>query len=272
MDEPEQGHELQPVGRVEAERLTKQLREAIDQARRVAVVLAQRVRAAHRAQVWVPLGYSGWGEYAATEFGISRAQAYRLIDIAESATVVQKAIGAAGVLAVSPAGDTEPGAALDLGLSQRALREVHGRLDELAGTVTERLTAASQTGPLDLPAVRAIVHRCVDELRHPLPAADDQADDDSDIIGAMERALTDVERDPSDTAAGRRMVDTMAAAGGRLGRIALELAPPYLSEQAAADTILAQYAEEIGCDVETVLAARRYVLTGDRRALDGTWL
>ena len=31
VDEPEQGHELQPVGRVEAERLTKQLREAIDQ-------------------------------------------------------------------------------------------------------------------------------------------------------------------------------------------------------------------------------------------------
>ena len=72
----------------------------------------------------------------------------------------------------------------------------------------------------------------------------------------------------------RISVDTHGgpAAGGRLGRIALELAPPYLSEQAAADTILAQYAEEIGCDVETVLAARRYVLTGDRRALDGTWL
>ncbi|WP_434597996.1 hypothetical protein [Streptomyces sp. A5-4] len=64
----------------------------------------------------------------------------------------------------------------------------------------------------------------------------------------------------------------MAAAGGRLGQIALELAPAYLSEQEAVDTVLARYADDIGCDVETILAVRRYALTGDRRALEGTWL
>ncbi|WP_138900188.1 hypothetical protein [Streptomyces albidochromogenes] len=55
----------------------------------------------------------------------------------------------------------------------------------------------------------------------------------------------------------RRLADEVAAAGGRLGQIALELAPPYWSEQKALDNIL---------------AVRRYALTGDRRALEGTWL
>ncbi|GHF74030.1 hypothetical protein GCM10010218_63940 [Streptomyces mashuensis] len=272
MDDAGLGRALEPVGRAEAERLTEQLREVIGEARRVAVALAQRVRAAHRAQVWVALGYSGWGEYAQAEFGVSRAQAYRLIDIAESAGVLERAIGAAGVLAVSPAGDTEPVAGVEgWGLSQRALREVHGRLDELGRTVTEQLTAAGKTGQLDGPAVREIVHRCVDELRRPLPTAGAPAGD-RDVIGAMERALTDFQRDPSNTGAGRRLVDTMAEAGGCLGRIALELAPAYLSEQEASEAVLARYAEDIGCTVETVLAARRYALTGDRRALEGTWL
>ncbi len=83
-DEQGQGAGKEPVGRLDAERLTEQLRAGIGEARRAAVVLAQRVRGAHRARVWVALGHSGWGEYAQVELGISRAQAYRLIDIAES--------------------------------------------------------------------------------------------------------------------------------------------------------------------------------------------
>ncbi|GGX44335.1 hypothetical protein [Streptomyces chryseus] len=81
------------------------------------MVLAQRVRDARRARVWIPLGYSGgWGEYAQAELGISRAQAYRLIDIAESAEGLSRAIGAAGVLTtVSPAGDTGATGLIDLG-------------------------------------------------------------------------------------------------------------------------------------------------------------
>ncbi|MET9519978.1 hypothetical protein [Streptomyces sp. NPDC002994] len=271
MREPEQGGSLEPAGRDDALRLTKQLRAAIDDARRAAMVLAQRVRDAHRARVWVALGYSGWGEYAQVELGISRAQAYRLIDIAQSAGALDRAIGAAGVLAdVSPAGDTNAAGLVDMGLSQRALREVHGRLDELTAVVTERLTAAAQAGQLEWTAVRAIVGQAVDELRRePLPAAGDTAED---YDRGLERALTDAEQHPADTNAVRRLVDEMAAAGGRLGQIALELAPPYWSEQEALDHILTRFAHDIGCDTETILAVRRYALTGDRRALEGTLL
>ncbi|WP_392838786.1 hypothetical protein [Streptomyces sp. LN500] len=45
-----------------------------------------------------------------------------------------------------------------------------------------------------------------------------------------------------------------------------------MSDQEAAGTVLAQYTDDIGCDVETILATRRYALTGDRRALQGTWI
>ncbi|WP_328541067.1 hypothetical protein [Streptomyces sp. NBC_00344] len=282
-DEKGQGGVLEPVGRANAVRLTEELRAALGEARQVAVVLAVRVQAAHRARVWIPLGYSGWGAYAHGELGISRAQAYRLIDIAESAGALNRAIGAAGALApVSPAGDTSTGGLVDVGLSQRALREVHGRLDELSRTVTERLTAAAQTGALDAPVVSSIVGQAVEELRHEPPrAARDTADDPDDGVasageaddgGGMEQALADAQRHPADTAVIRHLVDEMAAAGGRLGQIALELAPAYLSEQEAVDTVLARYANDVGCDVDTILAVRRYALTGDRRTLEGTWL
>ncbi|GHB26493.1 hypothetical protein [Streptomyces chryseus] len=198
---------------MDAERLTEQLRAGIGEARRAAVVLAQRVRGAHRARVWVALGHSGWGEYAQVELGISRAQAYRLIDIAETSEGLSRAIGAAGVLTeVSPAGDTDTAALVDLGLSQRALREVHGRLDELTTLVTERLTAAAQAGQVQWPAVRAIVGQAVDELRRePLPTGADDTRG-SDGGGALERALTYTQRHPADTSAVRRLVDEMVAA------------------------------------------------------------
>lgn len=38
----------------------------------------------------------------------------------------------------------------------------------------------------------------------------------------------------------RRPIDEMAAVGGRQGQVALELAPPYLSEQEAIDAVLAR--------------------------------
>ncbi|MBT2493901.1 hypothetical protein J7E96_36520 [Streptomyces sp. ISL-96] len=139
---------------------------------------------------------------------------------------------------MSPAGDTDAAGLVDLGLSQRALREVHGRLDELTIVVTERLAAAARAGPVDVSVVRAMVGQAVDELRRdPLPAAGDTAADDD----SLERALTDAERHPDDTTVVRRLVDEMAAAGGRLGQSAIELAPAFWSEQEAADTILARY-------------------------------
>ncbi|GGX41326.1 hypothetical protein [Streptomyces chryseus] len=147
---------------------------------------------------------------------------------------------------------------------------MHGRLDKLSAVVTERLSAAAKAGQLEWPVVRAIVGQAVDEIRRiALPAAGDTAEDDGRGLG---RALADTDQHPTDTQAVRRLVDEMAAADGRLGQIALELAPAFLSDQDAADTVLARYANDIGTDVETALTARRYALTGDRHALEGTWL
>ncbi|MFI0779358.1 hypothetical protein [Streptomyces sp. NPDC021212] len=51
----------------------------------------------------------------------------------------------------------------------------------------------------------------------------------------------------------------------------LEVAPVYLSESQAADR-LAPLCDEIGEPPDRGLAARRYALTGNRRALHGTVL
>ncbi|MFF5265313.1 hypothetical protein ACFY4C_41065 [Actinomadura viridis] len=62
------------------------------------------------------------------------------------------------------------------------------------------------------------------------------------------------------------MVAELYAEAARLGAMALEIAPAYLPEaQAAAD--LALFAEDIGAELDEVLAQRRYAITGDRRAL-----
>jgi predicted aminopeptidase len=83
-----------PADEPAARRLTEALREAIADTRRAAGVLAARVRAAHEARVWTH-----------AEFGISRAQAYRLVDISRTNEAIAAAVAA---LEVSPAGDTSP--------------------------------------------------------------------------------------------------------------------------------------------------------------------
>ncbi|MDL5206391.1 hypothetical protein [Streptomyces sp. ALI-76-A] len=64
--------------------VTAGLREAMDDVRRSVAVLAARVRDAHAVRVWVPLGYGSWEAYCAAEFGVSRAQVYRLLDVARA--------------------------------------------------------------------------------------------------------------------------------------------------------------------------------------------
>ncbi|MFJ8854931.1 hypothetical protein [Streptomyces sp. NPDC102437] len=51
----------------------------------------------------------------------------------------------------------------------------------------------------------------------------------------------------------------------------LEVAPAYLSDTDAAH-VLALLCEEIGEPLDHGLAARRYAMSGDRRALHGTVL
>ncbi|MFI5635052.1 hypothetical protein ACIA8E_38055 [Streptomyces sp. NPDC051664] len=58
---------------------------------------------------------------------------------------------------------------MNMRLPQRALRDVHGRLDELTTVATERLTTAAQAGHLQMPAVRTLLTS--DNALHAIPTA-----------------------------------------------------------------------------------------------------
>lgn len=49
-----------PLTAARAREMTAGLREAMDDVRRSVAVLAARVRDAHAARVWLPLGHSSW--------------------------------------------------------------------------------------------------------------------------------------------------------------------------------------------------------------------
>ncbi|MFE6885868.1 hypothetical protein [Streptomyces sp. NPDC057702] len=144
----------------------------MDDVRRSVAVLAARVRGTHAARVWVPLGHSSWGSYCRAEFGISRAQAYRLLDVARALAAIHDAVTAGPE--TSRTRDTDPGAAaaLDYGLSQRALIAVSGRTDAVA-EITRRLAALAHSGlqALDAATVRAVVRQAVRDVRTAPPPA-----------------------------------------------------------------------------------------------------
>ncbi|MFE6462373.1 hypothetical protein ACFVP0_33620 [Streptomyces cinereoruber] len=244
-----------PLTTAEARKVTAGLREALDDVRRSVAVLAARVLAAHAARAWIPLGHGSWTAYCGVEFGISRAQAYRLLDVAHALAAIHGAVAAGPE--TSRARDTTPGiaAALDYGLSQRALIAVSGRTDAVVEIITRRLATLACSGlqALDDPTVRAVVRQAVCDVRTTptLPPAEPPTDP----------ALTAL----------RTVVDDLAATAHALGELMLDVAPAYLSDTDAAD-VLAPLCEAIGEDLEAGLAARRYALSGDRRALDGTVL
>lgn len=243
-----------PLNASQAREMTAGLREAMDDVRRSVAVLAARVRDAHAARVWAPLGHPSWEAYCAAEFGISRAQAYRLLDVARALAAIHGAV-AAGT-ETSRTRDTDPAAAaLDYGLSQRALIAVSGRTGDVAELITRRLVTLAHSGlqALDELMVRAVVRQAVRDIRTapPPPPADPPAD-------------------PA-IAAARRLVDDLAADSHAIGELMLEVAPAYLSDTDAAD-VLALLCEQIGEPLEHGLAARRYAMSGDRRALHGTVL
>jgi hypothetical protein len=126
---------LLPLTAAQAREMTAGLRAAMDDIRRSVAALAARVRDAHAARVWLPLGHSSCESYCDAEFGISRAQAYRLLDVARSLAPIHAAI-AAGT-DPSRTRDSEPAAAaaLDYGLSQCALVAVSSRTDDVAGLI-----------------------------------------------------------------------------------------------------------------------------------------
>lgn len=101
--------------------------------------------------------------------------------------------------------------------------------------------------------MRAVVRQAVRDVRTapPPPPADPPADP---TVAAL-----------------RRVVDDLAAGTCAIGELMLEVAPAYLSDAEAADA-LALLCEQIGEPLEHGLAARRYAMSGDRRALHGTVL
>ncbi|MER8159953.1 hypothetical protein [Streptomyces sp. NPDC094472] len=251
----DQGEIARRATAARARAMTAGLREAMDDVRRTVAVLAARVRDAHAARVWLPLGYGSWEAYCDGEFGISRAQAYRLLDVARSLVAIHGAV-AAGT-ETSRTRDTSPAAAaaLDYGLSQRALIAVSGRTGDVTALITRRLTTLVHSGltALDEPTVRAVVRQAVRDVRTaPLLPPDEPP------------------ADPA-RAALRRAVDDLTASTHAIGELMLEVASAYLSDADAAD-VLAPLCEEIGELLDRGLAARRFALTGDRRSLRGTVL
>lgn len=244
-----------PLTVARAREMTAGLREAMDDVRRSVAVLAARVRDAHAARVWLPLGHSSWESYCDAEFGISRAQAYRLLDVARSLAAIHGAVAAGPGLSRTRDTDPGPAAALDYGLSQRALIAVSGRADVVAELITRRLATLAHSGlqALDEAAVRAVVRQAVRDVRTAPPPAPAEPPADPAV------------------AALRAVVDDLAACSHQLGELMLEVAPAYLSDTEAAD-VLALLCEQIGRPLDHGLAARRYALTGDRRALSGTVL
>ncbi|MFC8834830.1 hypothetical protein ACFT8V_16735 [Streptomyces griseoincarnatus] len=121
--------------------------------------------------------------------------------------------------------------------------------------ITRRLAALAHSGlqALDEATVRAVVRQAVRDIRTaPPPPSDDTSADPT--IAAL-----------------RRVVDELAASTHAIGELMLEVAPAYLSDTEAAD-VLALLCEEIGEPLDHGLAARRYAISGDRRALHGTVL
>ncbi|MEU2873063.1 hypothetical protein ABZ769_28335 [Streptomyces olivoreticuli] len=239
----------------QAREVTAGLREAMDDVRRSVAVLAARVRDAHAARVWLPLGYSSWESYCDAEFGISRAQAYRLLDVARALGAIHGAVAAGTDPSRTRDSDPAAAAALDYGLSQRALIAVSGRTGDVAELITRRLATLAHSGlkALDEPTVRAVVRQAVRDVRTapPPPPADPPADP---TVATL-----------------RAVVDDLAASTHVIGELMLEVAPAYLSDTDAAD-VLALLCDQIGEDLEHGLAARRYAMSGDRRALHGTVL
>lgn len=143
----------------------------------------------------------------------------------------------------------------DAAPSQRALIDVSGRTGDITELITRRLATLAHSGlqTLDTATVRAVIRQAVRDVRTAPPPP-----------------LAEPPADPT-VAALRRVVDDLADSSHAIGELMLEVAPAYLSDIEAAD-VLALLCDQIGEPLEHGLAARRYAMSGDRRALHGTVL
>jgi hypothetical protein len=153
MTEPELIAELDEL---RARDLTDAIRQAADD-------LWALLLEAHECRAWVALGYRTWEEYTATEFGMSRGHAYRLLDHGRVLREIEAVSG------VSPSGDISEAATRDL---KPHLEVVKDAIRQAVENVPEEDLAEIVAGVLDQERQRIIQQR--DEP--PLPDLD--CDDD----------------------------------------------------------------------------------------------
>ncbi|WP_037650246.1 hypothetical protein [Streptomyces flavidovirens] len=141
----------------EARAITEGVRDALRVHARTGIVLARRVRRAHAARVWTALGSPSWEAYARAELGVSRASAYRLLDMA---VVLDQLDQAVTDLGMSPFGDI-------LEITRQQAREIKGRVAEVAAVLADLL---AERGPgLEPAAVARLLSAAVDKVRKTPP-------------------------------------------------------------------------------------------------------
>ncbi|MFJ9448455.1 hypothetical protein ACIRRH_42660 [Kitasatospora sp. NPDC101235] len=149
-------------------------------------------------------------------------------------------------------------------LPVRAVVEIRGRLAELADLVGEHLAQARADAggrQLDPGRIGAAVAAAVAELRGrpDAPAAELESAPGPDGYPVEAwRALV---------ARGHGLARQRLAAHRELGLLALRVVPGYIAERDAED-VLHILGEEIGSNAEKLRSCRRFVLTGDARAID----
>ncbi|MFE6869168.1 hypothetical protein ACFVFS_21745 [Kitasatospora sp. NPDC057692] len=247
------------VGGADARRLTDELRAAVAEPRTAALVLTRRVRAAHQGRAWAALGHPSWDAYAMAELGVPRPTAYRLLDLAAAAGVIEETVARAAGPSFAHSWDTW--AVLDVG----AVVELRGRLSELADLLAERLgllRAEAGDEPQEPGRVAAAVADAVAELRErpDVPPADLRTVHGPDGM--------DVEAWRATVAEGLDTQRRLRGGFRELGLLALRVAPGYLSDHDC-EPVLHLLAEEVGSTCDELLACRRYALTGDARAVEG---
>ncbi|MEU5958765.1 hypothetical protein [Streptomyces sp. NPDC047525] len=121
--------------------------------------------------------------------------------------------------------------------------------------ITRRLATLAHSGlqDIDAAAMRAVVRQAIRDVRN-----------------APQLAPVAPPTDPA-LAALPAAVDQLLASSHAMGELMLEVAPAYPSDTEAAE-VLELLCEQIGEPLDHGLAARRYALTGDLRALSGTVL
>ncbi|MFE4356077.1 hypothetical protein [Kitasatospora sp. NPDC056800] len=148
-------------------------------------------------------------------------------------------------------------------LPVRAVVEIKGRMAELTDLIAKRLADAGASGrrPPDAAVVAEIVARSVADVRSrpDVPAAEPAVVHGPDGW--------DTEQWHSHVARGRDLARQRLDVRHELGLLALQVAPGYLADREAEEA-LGILGEEIGSTAEQLLAARRYALTGDPRAVE----